>query len=160
MESKKPVLQAYLFEIYYDLLMDPSKNVSKGAGPERSIGGVFTPTTKESQARATKKPASTCKLSVFVEQISQQLDLIQRPGRLGTIAHQSHQAAKRQMHADSHQIKCAWLSVLSLGHSRDAGQHIHFDQRNPEIERNSAPTPYYYMYMYVASGHPHELCEH
>ena len=41
MESKKLVLVAYLFEIYYDLLIDPSKNVSKSAGLERFIG-VFT----------------------------------------------------------------------------------------------------------------------
>ena len=32
MESKKLVLVACLFEIYYDLLIDPSKNVSKSAG--------------------------------------------------------------------------------------------------------------------------------
>ena len=41
MESKKLVLVAYLFEIYYDLLIAPSMNVSKSAGLERFIG-VFT----------------------------------------------------------------------------------------------------------------------
>ena len=41
MESKKLVLVAYLFEIYYDLLIAPSKNISKSAGLERFIG-VFT----------------------------------------------------------------------------------------------------------------------
>jgi len=41
MESKKLVLVAYLFELYYDLLIAPSFNVSGSAGLERFIG-VFT----------------------------------------------------------------------------------------------------------------------
>mmetsp|Transcript_16663 Transcript_16663/g.27714 ORF Transcript_16663/g.27714 Transcript_16663/m.27714 type:complete len:142 (+) Transcript_16663:391-816(+) len=40
-ESKKLVLVAYLFELYYDLLIAPSFNVSESAGLERFIG-VFT----------------------------------------------------------------------------------------------------------------------
>ena len=38
MEGKKLVLVSYLFEIYYDLLISPTNNVSKSAGLERFIG--------------------------------------------------------------------------------------------------------------------------
>lgn len=41
LEGKKLVLVSYLFEIYYDLLISPTNNVSKSAGLERFIG-VFT----------------------------------------------------------------------------------------------------------------------
>lgn len=38
MEGKKLALIAYLFEIYYDLLIAPSDNVSRSAGLEQFIG--------------------------------------------------------------------------------------------------------------------------
>ena len=42
MKTKKLVLIAYLFEIYYDLLITRKNNVSHSFGLERSIGDFDT----------------------------------------------------------------------------------------------------------------------
>ena len=80
------VLVAYLFDTHCGLLIDPSKNVSKSAGLERHIRCLY---------QGGKLGKNSKNLVCFVEQISLQLDLLQSPDRLDTLAHRPCCATKR-----------------------------------------------------------------